>query len=61
MLIQFSPSTGVFTHVKEIPNTRLLVSLNHKYNQSANMAIFDISKKVAKRIYSFEETSGSKI
>lgn len=47
--------------MKEIPNTKLLVSLNHKFNTSANMAIFDISQKAVNKIYSFEEVSGGKI
>ena len=45
--------------MKEIPNTKLLVSLHHEYNESANMAIFDISKKnQTKEIYSLGEVSG---
>jgi hypothetical protein len=49
------------THVKEIPNTKLLVSLHYGYYQnSANMEIFDISKKgKANKIYSLGEVSGS--
>ena len=46
--------------IKEIPNTRFLVSLHHSYNQSANLAIFDISKKEKiQKVYSFEEVVGS--
>ena len=46
-------------HVREIPNTSLLVSLNHHHNKSASMEIFDISfKGQARKIYSFEETFG---
>ena len=61
MLIQFSASSGCYTHVKEIPDTKLLISLNHIWRQSANMAIFDISRKVPRKIYTFEEVSGGKI
>ena len=60
MLIQFTASSGYGTFVKEIPNTKLLVSLNYFYKKAANMAIFDLSKKVAKKIYSFEEVLGGK-
>ena len=44
--------------MREIPNTKLLVSLNHNQAKSANMVIFDISQKAAKKIYSFEEVFG---
>ena len=47
--------------MREIPNTKLLVSLSHSYLTSANMEIFDISKKTPKKIYSFEETFGRNI
>ncbi len=48
------------THVKEISNSSLLVSLHYNYLKSANMEIFDISKKgEAKKIYSLGEVSGS--
>ena len=48
--------------MKEIPNTKLLVSLHHNYEQSANMAVFDISKKdQIKEIYSLGEVSGGSI
>ena len=51
-----------WTHVKEIPNTKLLVSLHHRWNELAGMAIFDISKKQkAKEIFAFPEVRGSKI
>lgn len=49
------------THVKEIPNTKLLVSLHHAYNLGANLEIYDISQKSRPRkIYSFEEVKGGK-
>lgn len=52
---------GGWTHVTEIPNTKLLVSLHHKSFKSANFELFDISKKgQANKIYSFEEVSGGK-
>lgn len=47
--------------MKEIPNTKLLVSLNHCYSESTNLAIFDLSQHGAKKIYSFEEAFDSKI
>ena len=46
--------------MKEISNTKLLVSIQHCWNTSANLEIFDVSQKgQPKRIYSFEEVSGS--
>ena len=51
-----------WTHVKEIPNTKLLVSLQHNWEKAANLEIFDISKKDRiNNIYSFGEVSGSSI
>ena len=45
--------------MKEIPNTKLLVSLHHIKEKSANISVFDISKKgQAKEIYSLGEVSG---
>ena len=45
--------------MKEIPNTKLLVSLYHNGSWSVKMAVFDISKKYQiKEIYSLEEVSG---
>lgn len=47
------------THVKEITNTGLLVSLNHAFDVSANMQIFDVSKKEkVQKVFSFEEIEG---
>ena len=47
------------THVKEIPNTTLLMSLHHNYEESAKLEIFDISRKdQINKIYSFEEVRG---
>lgn len=39
---------------------KLLVSLNHNL-ETANMEIFDISQKRAKKIFAFEEVHGSKL
>ena len=51
-----------WTHVKEIPSTTLLVILHHKSRKSANMTVFDISKKdQIQEIYSLGEVSGGKI
>ena len=51
-----------WTHVKEIPSTKLLVSLHHHRNKSANMSVFDISKRAQiKEIYSLGEVSGGSI
>ena len=51
-----------WTHVKEIPSTTLLVTLHHKSRKSANMTVFDISKKdQIQEIYSLGEVSGGKI
>lgn len=51
---------GAHTRIKEIPNTNLLVSLHHHPATSANLAIYDISQKEAKKIYAFEEVFGGK-
>ncbi len=49
-----------WSHVKEIPNTRLLISLNHNYIGSAKMEIFDLlQKQKARKIYSFGEPDGT--
>ena len=48
-----------WTYVKELPNTRYLVSLNHAYSSGANMEIFDLSNgNRVKKIFSFEEVLG---
>ena len=48
-----------WTHVKEIPNTKPLASLNQNRSHSANMIVFDISKKdQVKEIYSLGKISG---
>lgn len=47
------------THVKEIPNTKLLVSIYHSYKR-AKMVIYDISRKVARNIETSEEIVGGK-
>ncbi len=51
-----------WTHVKEISNSKLLVSLQYDQNESVNLELFDISKKgKANKIYSLGEVSGSKL
>ncbi len=51
-----------WTLVKEIPNTNFLVSLHHNYKKSANLEIFDISKKgPAKKVYSLGEVKRGSI
>lgn len=50
-----------WSHLKEIPNTKLLVSLQQNWSKSAKIGIFDISAKgKAKQIYAFEEVQGCK-
>ena len=51
-----------WSHLREIPNTQLVVSLKHHYDKGANMKVFDISKKGKSRnIYTYEEVPGSNI
>lgn len=46
-----------FPLVKEVPNSKLLVSLNYNWEKTANLEIFDISKKDRiTKIYTFEES-----
>ena len=54
---------GSWNHVKEIANTRLLcASVHHCYNGSANLQVFDVSRKAkARKIYSFEQIPGSRV
>ena len=48
--------------MKEIPNAKLLVSLHHNSNKSANMLVVDISRKgQIKEIYSLGEVLGGSI
>ena len=48
--------------MKEIANTGFLVSVYHFYDKSANLQVFDISRKgQVRKIYSFEEVTGSRI
>ena len=50
-----------WTHVKEIPNTNLLISLHHSFEKSANMVVLDVAKKgAAKKIYALGEFFGCK-
>ena len=54
--------SGDWALLKEITDKKLLVSLHHYFDKSANMAIFDISKKNRpKKIYTFEEVYGGNI
>mgnify|MGYP006950859711 CR=1 FL=1 len=47
--------------MREIPNTKLLVSLNFMNHEDARMEIFDISKKEkAQKIYTLAKSSGCK-
>lgn len=55
-------SLGQQSQVKEISNTKLLVSLNDNWRESANMEIFDVSaKERPRKIYSFEEVFGGNV
>lgn len=48
--------------MKEIPNTNFLVSVQHFWIKSANLEIFDVSRKgQVQKIYSLEEVSGGAI
>src|SRR5690348_13908601 len=50
-----------WTHVKEISNSKLLISVHHAWKKSASMKLFDISRKEQVReIYFLEEVFGSK-
>ena len=50
-----------WNHVKEIPNTELLCSLNHEYSSRGIIKIFDVSQKVQQReIFSTEVIEGGK-
>ena len=43
--------------MKEIPNTKLLITLQHANYKDAKLAIYDVSEKDKIRVvYSFEET-----
>ena len=55
-----NPKTGSsWTHIKEISNTNLIVTLNHNAEKSVSMEVLDTSnKREAKKIYSLEEVSG---
>ena len=47
--------------MKEIPDTKLLISLHYAFKSASNIALFDLSKKnKARKIYQFEEVTGSK-
>ena len=47
--------------MKEIPGSNKLISLQHHYDSSANIAIFDLTKKGrSEKIYSFDKVIGCK-
>lgn len=46
-----------WTHLKEISNTSLLVSLHHCFHKSTSLEIFDTSQ--VRKVYSIEESLGS--
>ena len=53
--------SGSWTHVKEIPNTRLLVSVHHCWDTSAKLKVFDVSRKgQRKSIFLSEEVLGGR-
>ena len=63
LLIVSNPEIDAYswTHVKEIPNSNLLVTLHQNGLKAANMEVFDISTKIkSKKIYSLGEISGGK-
>ena len=46
--------------MKEIPNPGILVSVNHCYERSCNLEVFDVSQKGnVKKLYFSEEVRGS--
>ena len=48
--------------MKEIENTEFLVSIRHDSVKSANLEVFDVSRKgQPKKIYSAAEVSGSRV
>ena len=61
-MVQLFILLGVRTHVKEIPGTKLFISLNHLPIKFAIMEIFDISKQdEEKKIYSTGDILGGNI
>ena len=50
-----------WTHVKEIPGSKLLISLHHFSKKCANIEVFNLTKKgKSEKIYSFDEVIGCK-
>ena len=46
-----------WTYMKEIPNTKLLITLQHVNYKDAKLAIYDVSEKdKIREVYSFKET-----
>ena len=60
--IQFFMNYGgdnCWPHVKEIPGTKLLISLHHSVSKCANIEVFNLGNKGRPRkIYSFDEVIG---
>ena len=51
-----------WTHVKEVTNTELFVSVHHTYDTFAHLQVFDVSSTGrAKKIYSATRVSGGRI
>lgn len=51
----------VWSYLKEIPNTKLLISLHNSAKEAAKLEVFDVSQRdQQKKIYSFEETTEGK-
>ena len=60
-MITISQGDDNWTHVKEISNTGLLVSVGYSVSKSANLEVFDVSRKgQVRKIFSFEEVSGGR-
>ena len=48
-----------YTHLREIPGSKLLVSLNHCYDKYATLEIFDLRNKGrATKVYSLDAVLG---
>ena len=50
------------SHLKEIPGSKLLISLQHSLSSCANIEVFSVANKGRpEKIYSFEEVIGCKL
>ena len=50
------------SHLKEIPGSKLLISLQHSLSKCANIEVFNVANKDRpEKIYSFEEVIGCKL